>query len=84
MKKKNEYSRLHFEGSTFIELFGISGFRREVAENLVLLGHYAASGDNSLQKFREPGIENFGFLTPENGTDRLSRNVGKKLPLLTA
>jgi hypothetical protein len=25
-----------------------------------------------------------GFLTPEDGTDKLSRNVGKKLPLLTA
>jgi len=24
----------------------------------------------------------FGFLTPEDGTDRLSRNVSKKLPLL--
>jgi hypothetical protein len=26
----------------------------------------------------------FEFLTPEYGTDRLSRNVGKKLPLLDA
>jgi hypothetical protein len=26
----------------------------------------------------------FGFLAPEDGTDRLSRNVGKKLPLLDA
>jgi len=25
-----------------------------------------------------------GFLTPEDGTDRLSRNVGKELPLLVA
>jgi len=24
------------------------------------------------------------FLTPEDGTDRLSRNISKKLPLLTA
>jgi hypothetical protein len=24
----------------------------------------------------------FGFLTPEDGTDGLSRNVGKKLPVL--
>jgi len=24
----------------------------------------------------------FGFLTLEDGTDRLSRNVGEKLPLL--
>jgi len=26
----------------------------------------------------------FGFLTPEGGTDRFSRNVGKELPLLAA
>jgi len=26
----------------------------------------------------------FEFLTPEDGTDRFSRNVGKKLPLLAA
>jgi len=26
----------------------------------------------------------FGFLIPEDGTDKLSRNVGKKLPLLAA
>jgi hypothetical protein len=26
----------------------------------------------------------FGFLTPKDGTDRLSHNVGKKLPLLVA
>ena len=26
----------------------------------------------------------FGFLTPDDGTDRLSRNDGKKLPLLAA
>jgi len=25
----------------------------------------------------------FGFLTPQGGGDRLSRNVGKKLPILT-
>jgi len=26
----------------------------------------------------------FGFLNPEDGTDKLSRNFGKKLPLLAA
>ena len=26
----------------------------------------------------------FGFFIPEDGTDRLSRNVGKELPLLAA
>jgi hypothetical protein len=36
-------------------------------ENCAVLGYYAASG---------------GFLTLEDGTDKLSRNVGKILPLL--
>jgi hypothetical protein len=26
----------------------------------------------------------FGFLNPEDGTDKLSQNVGEKLPLLAA
>ena len=43
----------------------ISGPRREVAENCTLLGYYAASSGN--------------FLNPEDGTDRLSRNVRKEL-----
>jgi len=37
--------------------------------------------------FRREVYENdasFLFLIPEDGTDRLSRNVGKKLPLLAA
>jgi len=29
-------------------------------------------------------LEHFGFLTPEYGTNKLSRNVGKKLSLLVA
>jgi hypothetical protein len=51
---------------------------------------YAASSGNFLLTFREnpsvpsSGIKNtkgfgFGFSTPEDGTDRLSRNVVKKL-----
>jgi len=31
-----------------------------------------------------PTFLSFGFLTAEDGTDRLSRNFGKKLPLLAA
>jgi hypothetical protein len=38
------------------------------SENCALLGHYAASSDNF-----------FKSLTPENGTDRLSRKVDNKL-----
>jgi len=68
----------------------ILGFRREAPENCALLGYYAASSGNFLLTFRvnlsvsSSGLKNFGFLNPEDGTDRLSRNVSKKLPLLAA
>jgi len=52
-------------------LNGISGFRHEVAENCAPLGYYGAGSGNSLP-------------TLEEGTNRLSRNVGKELPLLSA
>jgi hypothetical protein len=52
-------------------LRGISDFRRELAENCVRLGYYGADNGNSLP-------------TLEEGTDRLSRNVGEELPLLSA
>ena len=44
-----------------------SGFRREVDENCALLGYYAASSSSS---------------SSSSSTDKLSRTVGKKLPLL--
>jgi len=53
----------------------ISGFRREVDKNCILLCYYAASNGNS--------IIFFGFLALEDGTDRMSRNVGKELTLLS-
>jgi hypothetical protein len=56
----------------------IYGFRREVGENCALLRRYSASSGHFLPTFI------FGFLAPEDGTDRLSRNVGKKLPLRAA
>jgi len=46
----------------------ISGFRRKADGNCASLDHYAASSGNFLTKFR----------------DNISRNVGKKLPLLAA
>jgi len=52
----------------------ISGFRREVDENYAPLGHYATSSGSLSPTFR--------FSIPEDGGERLSRNVGKKLPLL--
>jgi len=47
------------------------GFRLKVDAFYALLGYCAVSGGNSLPKFRD-------------GTDRLSQNLGKELPLLPA
>jgi len=70
----------------------ISGFRCEVDENCALLGHYAASSGNSLPTFRDillvlpsrvkTNLLGLEYLTPKDGTDRLSRNVGKEISLL--
>jgi hypothetical protein len=68
-----------------------SSFRSEAAENCALLCCYARSSGNFLPTFRDnisvrsPGLKNlFGFMHREDGTDRLSRKVGKELPLLAA
>jgi hypothetical protein len=53
----------------FQELCVMSGFRREVDEKFTLLGYYYYF---------------LLFSTSEDGTDWLSRNVGKKLQLLAA
>jgi hypothetical protein len=50
----------------------ISIFRRDVDENCAFLGYHAANSGNFLPTYLE------------DGTYRLSRNVGKKLPLLAA
>ena len=66
----------------------ISGYRCEVDENCALLGYYAVSNGKFILTFRDnlsvpsPGVKK-KILNPEDGTDRLSRNVGKKLPLYT-
>ena len=83
------------DANTFRVSCVIPAFRREVDENCVLLGCYAASSFNFLPTFRDnlsgPFFSvqeswNFGLglLNREDGTDGLSRNVGKKLPLLAA
>jgi hypothetical protein len=65
---------------------GERGVGRE--ENCALLGCYAACGGNFLPTFRDnlsvpsSGVMYQRFLTPEECTGRLSRNVGQKLPLL--
>jgi hypothetical protein len=55
---------------------------RKFDENCALLSYYAASSGNSLRTFREN--VSIPFLTLEDGTNRLSRNVGKALLLLAA
>jgi len=62
----------------------ISGFHYEIDENCALLCYYAVSSDNFFPKFwNNLKVPSSGgqALTPE---DRLSRNAGKKLPLLAA
>jgi len=61
----------------------ISDFRREVDENCAPLCYYATSSGNSLPTFRNKLSVQFSVY-PEDGTDRLSRNVAKKFPLLLA
>ena len=66
----------------------ISGSFHEVDVNCTLLCYLTASDGNNLPTFvddlslasRNP--ISFGFLNAEEGTDRLSRNVGNKLSLL--
>ena len=53
----------------------IAGFRLEVPENSTLLGYYPASSGNFFQAPKR-------YLNPKDGTDKLSQNIGKKLPLL--
>ena len=64
-------------------------FYHEADENCYVLGYYAASSDDSLPMFRDnqsvpsSRVKNSIF-TFEDGTDRLSRNIGKESPLLAA
>jgi hypothetical protein len=62
----------------------ISGFRRDVDDICALLGYYAAPSGNPLPTLRDVSVP-FSrvkkYKTLEYGTDTLSRNVGKGLPL---
>jgi hypothetical protein len=57
-------------------------------DNGVILEFYAASSDNSLLTFRDkisvPTSRIKNLVSFKDGTDKLSRNVGKQLPLLVA
>ena len=60
----------------------ISGFGREVDENCGLLCRYAVSSGNLLRTFRDNLSVQPSREYLEDGTERLFRNIGKKLPLL--
>ena len=66
----------------------ISSFRRDVDEICALLGYFAASTDNPLATFRDnasvPSSRASKSKTLEDGTDTLSLNTGKGLPLEAA
>ena len=69
-------------GTVKVILLVISGFRREVDETWVVLGYYAARSDNLLPTLRttyRSHLQGSRIFTLDNGTDRLSRNVGNKL-----
>ena len=56
-------------------LFGV------ITQRVVLIS-YRRFGSTYRFHLHGPEIQNpFGLITPKDGTDRLSRNVGKKLPL---
>jgi len=82
----------HYIGKHWYVLCVISGFRREADKICTLLDCYVASSGNSFPTFRDNltvlslSVTDclLGFLTLEDGTDRLSRNVGKELPILAA
>jgi hypothetical protein len=60
---------------------------RKIAENCAIFGCYAASSGNFLQTFRDNlSVPSLGFKNPdpEDRTDGLSQNFGKKLPLYAA
>jgi hypothetical protein len=67
----------------------ISGFRRGVDEIRALLRYYSALSDTSVPTFRDNQSGPFSRVkkskkTPEDGTDRVSRNVSTELSLNAA
>ena len=50
----------------------------------IMVFHYRRFGTTYRSRLQGSRIQEFGYLTPENGTDWFSRNVGNKFPLLTA
>jgi hypothetical protein len=61
--------------------FVISGFRSDAEEICALLGYYDVSGQRIRPIFNCQEVQDLDFLILKYGTDRLSRNVGKRQPL---
>ena len=58
---------------------------QQADENFTLLGFDTASSGNFLKTFRDNTlVSSSGFKSPEDGTDRLNRSIGNRLPLLAA
>jgi hypothetical protein len=90
--KRNSYSTQHCQCIRQclcdVWLSVIPGLRCEIDENRALLSYYAASNGNFLPTLRDnlsvPSSRVKINLYPEDGSDRLCRDVGKELPLLVA
>jgi len=62
----------------------ISGFRCEVDANCALLGLWHSEWSVLSSGVKNLEFKNLGILTPEDGTDKMSRNVSKELRLHAA
>jgi hypothetical protein len=71
-----------YEVGIHTKLQQISGFCRQVHENCALLGYYTVISGNILPTFRDNLLVPSSGGQEEDTADRLSRNVGEKLPLL--
>jgi hypothetical protein len=86
MSRQNEKILKHKSAGKYSNHWVISRFLRPIDENCVLLGYYPVSSLflNDVSGQHIGPIFTVQDLYPQNGTDRLSRNVVKKLPLLAA
>jgi len=76
-----KFHEILFNGSELFRMDGRTDMTELIVQNCAPLGYYVAVIPISLLKFRDNlSIPLKGIL--ENGTDWLSRNAGKELPLL--
>ena len=88
----NDFRRMYENSYTWMHQRNWNIQTSRTKDDCALLDHNADSSGNFLPTFREnlsvpsSGFKNpkyfVSFLNPEDGTDRLSRNVCNKLPLL--